>query len=62
MKKWGQHRAAARGVKEAVKKDKEFFIQALAEKLETAVTRGHMRVLYQTIKILTGNIRSSSKR
>ena len=54
VERQAQYRAAAREVKKSIKKDKEEFTKRLAEKAEKAATGGHMRVLYQTTKVLTG--------
>ena len=49
-----KYQAAAREVKKSIKKDKEEFVKMLAEKAEKAATGGHMRILYQTTKLLAG--------
>ena len=53
------HAEAARKVKASVRKDKELFMNELAEKAEKAATEGHMRTLHQTAKILSGKRVSS---
>ena len=49
-----QYRTTARDVKKSLRKDKEEFMNRLAEKAEEAAIGGHMRILYQTTKTLTG--------
>ena len=49
-----KYRAAAKEVKRSLKHDKEEFTNRLAKKAEEAAAGGHMRILYQATKTLTG--------
>ena len=49
-----EYRMTTKEVKKSLKKDKEEFINNLSEKAEKAATRGHLKILYQTIKTLSG--------
>ena len=47
-------RNKAREVKRSIKEDRENYINGLADKAEKAAANGHMRVLYQITKTLSG--------
>ena len=49
-----EYAGAARDVKRSIKRDKETFINELAEKAERAAQSGHTRILYQTAKVIAG--------
>ena len=49
-----KYSVAHKEVKESIKKDKNAFIESLAEKAEQAAANGHMRIVYQTTKTLSG--------
>ena len=49
-----KYRAAAKEVKRSLKHDKEAFTNRFAKQPEEAATGGHIRILYQTTKTLTG--------
>lgn len=49
-----EYRTTAKEVKRSLKKDKEEFINRLSEKAEKAANGGHMKILYQTTKMITG--------
>ena len=49
-----QYKSAAKEVKRSVRKDKEDFINKMAQKAEAAAAGGHIRALYQTTRTLTG--------
>ena len=49
-----EYREAAKEARNSVRKDKEDYVKQMAEKAERAATVGNKRILYQTIKTLTG--------
>ena len=53
----GEYNQAAKEVKKSLKKDKEAYLNKLAEKAERAANTGQMRTLYQTTKSLSGKFR-----
>ena len=50
----GEYKTAAREVKRSLKRDKEEHINNLAEKAEKAAVEGHMNIVYQITKTLSG--------
>ena len=55
-----QYTEAAKAVKKSIRKDKERFVNEMAERAERASQSGHTRVLYQTAKLLSGKGNSTS--
>ena len=45
---------AHRDVKNSLKKDKNAYMEELAEKAEQVAANGHMRIVYQTTRVLSG--------
>ena len=51
---------AHRAVKNSLKKDKNAYMEEMAERAEQAATNGHMRIVYQTTKVLSGKFSKPS--
>ena len=49
-----KYSVAHKEVKDGIKMDKNAFFESLAEKAEQAAANGHMRIVYQTTKTLSG--------
>ena len=55
-----EYSEANKEVKSSIKRDKNAYLEDLAEKAEKAASDGHMRIVYQTTKILSGKFSKPS--